>query len=138
MNLLKSSLIFTCLSNLNHCISFIGSNSKLYSNQLCFDTDTMASDALKNFNLNFEEQNLLQLWNLIIELAKNTKNYDSKYKYGIYQITKELNTFKEDEEQNKIYDYPELNGYLDVLKNNLNSYYKNNIEPLLFKYELLK
>lgn len=138
MNLIKSSLIFTCLSNLNHCISFIGSNSKLYLNQLCFDTDTIASNALKNFNLNFEEQNLLQLWNLIIELAKNTKNYDSKYKYGIYQITKELNTYKEDEEQNKIYDYPELNGYLDVLKNNLNSYYKNNIEPLLFKYELLK
>ena len=137
-NLAKYALIYTCLSQINHCISFKASNGKCYLNELCFDSDTLASNQLSNYNLDFEEQNLIQIWNLIIELAKNTKNYNPNYKYGIYQISKELNTFTTDEEDNKIFDYPELNGYLDVLRTNLKAYYDNRITPLLFKYELLK
>ncbi len=136
--LLKCSLIYTCLSTLNHCISFMGSNNKLYLNELCFDNDTLATNELKNRSLTQEEQDLIQLWNLILSLAKETKNYNPLYKYGVYQISNELNTYKLDEDNNKIYDYNELNGYLEVLKNKLKTYYENNISPLLFKYELLK
>lgn len=136
--LLKSSLIYTCLSHMNHCLSFKGSNGKLYINELCFDNDTVASRKLSTLNLSKEEQDIMQLWKLILSLAKDTKNFNSQYKYGIYQISNELNTYKLDEDNNKIYDYNELNGYLEVLKTKLKSYYEKNISPALFKYELLK
>ena len=38
----------------------------------------------------------------------------------------------------KKYDYPELNGYLEVLKNKLKQYYDKNIISLLYEYELIK
>ena len=69
--------------------------------------------------------------------AKKTKNYDSKYKYGTYQIDKELNTFTKDEDI-KIYDYPELNTKLIELKNKLSKYYEETIQQKLFQYQLLK
>lgn len=137
-NLLKSSLIFTCLSTQNHCMSFNGTNGILYQNELCFDDNTYADFLLKDFNLTIEEQNLLQLWKIVLDLAKKTKNYNNKLKYGVYQINLQLNTFTIDENKNKIYDYNELNGCLEVLKSRLKDYYNKNIVPLLFEYELLK
>lgn len=136
--LLKASLIFTCLSSLNHCISLMASNGKTYLNELCFDENTLAVNELKNWDLTREEQDLMQLWTLILSLAKETKNYNPNFKYGIYQISNELNTYQLDENNDKIYDYNDLNGYLEVLKTKLKIYYDNNIAPLLFKYELLK
>ena len=53
-------------------------------------------------------------------------------------IINELNTFMKDSDGNIIYDYPELNGQINSLKIKLRSYYKHNIEPKLFEYELLK
>lgn len=138
LNLLKSSLIYTCLSTMNHTISFTASNGKTYLNELCFDSDTLASEKLSTLNLTKEEQDLMQLWNLILSLSKETKNYNPIYKYGTYQILNELNTYILDDDNNKIYDYNELNGYLEVLKTKLKAYYEKNISQLLFKYELLK
>lgn len=137
--LLRASLIYTCLSHHNHILSLTASNGYTYINNLCFDEETLASDELKNYNLSQEENDLLQIWNLILEISKSTQKYNPHYKYGVYQIQQELNTYVIDEQTDKkIYDYPELNGYLEVLRSKLKQYYDKNIAPLLFEYELLK
>ena len=70
--------------------------------------------------------------------ASQTKNYNKKYSYGLYQIIQELNTFKKDVNGKTVYDYPDLNGDINTLKVKLKEYYKEFIEPKCFKYELLK
>lgn len=70
-----------------------------------------------------------------------TKNYDCKWKYGVYQITKELNTFVEvakGKSKKKVWDDPELNGDLNSLRTKLKVYYKKYILPKMFEYELIK
>lgn len=137
--LLKSSLIYTCLTHLSHMVSFKASNGKIYTNELCFDEGTLACNELANYNLTQEENDLLSVWRLILEQIKTTKNYNANLKYGTYQIQCELNTYVLDEENDKKkYDYPELNGYLEVLKNKLKQYYDKNIISLLYEYELIK
>jgi hypothetical protein len=137
-NFLKSCLIFTCLSPRNRCIAFEGSDKRFYQNELCLDGETFASKTLKNYKLNKNEQELIHLFGEILKEAKNTKNYNSRYKYGTYQIDKELNTFRKDENENKIYDYPELNTKINTLKQRLQDYYESVIQPKLFQYQLLK
>lgn len=138
-DLIKKSLIYTCLSPKNHICSFLGSNNKLYINELCFEEGTVAYLRLKKYSLTKEETELIDLYYKILKNARKTKNYKANYKYGVYQIIKELNTFVKDEVLNKnIYDYPELNGDINLLKTKLKDYYKNNIVGDLFKYELLK
>ena len=138
-DLLKMSLIYTCLSNQNHMCAFLGSNGKLYNNDLCFDNNTLAKRELSKFKLTEEEIELIELNNKILEYAKKTENYNNNYNYGIYQIESQLNTFTIDEEnKKKIPDYPELNGYLNSLKIKLKKYYKEKVESKLFEYELLK
>ena len=149
---LKECLIFTCLTNLNKCISFIGSNGKLYLNELCFDDNTLASKTLNGMALTKVEKSLLADWDVLLEIAKGcSEEYNSKYKYGIYQIFKEINkmVYERDKDGNVVYDpkskkpktkpkYPELNGKFNPLKRKLIEYYNNYIEQKLFKYELLK
>lgn len=38
----------------------------------------------------------------------------------------------------KVYDYPELNGALEMLITNLKAYYKTHITIKMFEYELVK
>lgn len=141
---LKSCLIYTCLSNQNKCLSFDGSDGRYYRNELCFDTtngDTVASDDLTKMTLDADEKALIKLWEDILVEAKRTANYDSRLTYGVYQITKELNTsYKTGTGRSKktVYDYPTLNGYLQTLRTNLKAYYKSHITDKMFQYELLK
>ena len=141
---LKSCLLYTCLSNQNKCLSFDGSDGRYYRNELCFDTtngDTVASLDLAKMDLDADEKALMKLWNDILNEAKRTANYDSRLTYGVYQITKELNTSHKigtGKSQQTVYDYPTLNGYLETLRTNLKAYYKNHITNKMFKYELLK
>lgn len=141
---LKSCLIYTCLSNQNKCLSFDGSDGRYYRNELCFDTtngDTVASADLAKMTLDADEKALMKLWDDILAEAKRTANYDSKLTYGVYQITKELNTSHKTgtgRSQQTVYDYPTLNGYLETLRTNLKSYYKSHITDKMFQYELLK
>lgn len=141
---LKSCLIYTCLSNQNKCLSFDGSDGRYYRNELCFDTtngDTVASIDLAKMTLDEDEENLLSLWNKILSEAKKTQNYNSELTYGVYQITKELNTFQKvgsGKAKKTVYDYPILNGYLETLRINLKEYYKSHITKKMFEYELLK
>ena len=141
---LKSCLIYTCLSNQNKCLSFTGSDGRYYRNELCFDTtngDTVASVDLARMSLDEEEKELLKLWRDILEEAKKTKEYKKELTYGVYQITKELNTSQKigsGKSKKTVYDYPILNGYLEALRINLKKYYKSHITEKMFKYELLK
>lgn len=141
---LKSCLIYTCLSNQNKCLSFTGSDGRYYRNELCFDTtngDTVASVDLARMSLDEEEKELLKLWKDILEEAKKTKEYQKELTYGVYQITKELNTSRKigsGKSKKTVYDYPILNGYLEALRINLKKYYKSHITEKMFKYELLK
>lgn len=91
--------------------------------------------------LDEDEKALVALWNSILCEAKKTANYDSRLTYGVYQITKELNTFKTvgtGKSKKNVYDYPVLNGYLDTLRTMMKAYYKSHITEKMFKYELLK
>ena len=141
---LKSCLIYTCLSNQNKCLSFNGSDGKYYRNELCFDTtngDTVASADLATMALDAESKKLMALWENILAEAKKTANYNPKLTYGVYQITKELNTSHEEgtgTSKKTVYDYPTLNGYLVALRDALKAYYKSHITDKMFKYELLK
>ena len=143
-NFLKSCLIYACLSNQNKCLSFTGSDGRYYRNELCFDTtngDTVASVDLARMSLDEEEKELLKLWKDILEEAKKTKEYKKELTYGVYQITKELNTSQKigsGKSKKTVYDYPILNGYLEALRINLKKYYKSHITEKMFKYELLK
>ena len=141
---LKSCLIYTCLSNQNKCLSFTGSDGRYYRNELCFDTtngDTVASADLATMTLDAESEKLMALWENILAEAKKTANYNPKLTYGVYQITKELNTSHEEGSgttKKTVYDYPTLNGYLVSLRDALKAYYKSHITDKMFKYELLK
>lgn len=73
--------------------------------------------------------------------ARTTDNYNPDFNYGVYQITKELNTYTEvgaGKVKKRVYDYPVLNGHLDTLRVKLKDYYKSHITEKMFEYELLK
>lgn len=138
---LKSCLIYTCLSNQNKCLSFIGSDGRYYKNELCFEEGTLARKDLEKYTLDETEKELLELWEQILDKAKNTANYNSSLTYGVYQIIKELNTFekvKVGKTTKNVYDYPELNGDLETLRVKLKEYYKTHIWGKMFQYELVK
>ena len=141
---LKSCLIYTCLSNQNKCLSFTGSDGRYYRNELCFDTthgDTCASEDYKKMTLDTDEKRLLDLWDNILDEAKKTAKYNPSLTYGVYQITKELNTSHKEgsgRAEKTVYDYPSLNGDLEALRVMLKAYYKSHITEKMFKHELLK
>lgn len=138
---LLKCLLFTCLEMQNHMKTLIGSDGREYRNELCLDTtngQTIASLDLNGLNVNDAEKELLDNWNYILQLAKTTKEYDPSKTYGVYQIFSELNTYYKDDNDETIFNYPELNGALKTLKVNLRNYYNSEIVPILFDYEFLK
>ena len=139
--MLQKILLFTCLETQNHMRTFTGSDGRFYRNQLCLDCsngNTLAKEKLANFIPNEQEQQLLKQWDLVLENAKKTANYDRTMTYGVYQIIDELNTSHKDEKNKTVYDYPELNGHLNTLKQLVKKYYLDEIVPFLFEYEFLK
>lgn len=141
---LKQCLIYTVLSNQNKCLTFVGSDKRFYQNELCLDDTNFTPQAKKDLDqmtLADDEQTLVDLFDKILKEAKQTKNYNSDYTYGVYQITKELNTFHFEgtgTRKKKVYDYPTLNGDLNTLRVQLKQYYLDNIKDNMFKYELVK
>ncbi|MEK6850220.1 MAG: hypothetical protein AABX85_01450, partial [Nanoarchaeota archaeon] len=135
---LKICFIFACLSQRNHCRSFTGSDSRFYRNELCFDKGTLVSSEIINYKLTKEERDLLDSFYDVLEKARHTKNYNKKYTYGTYQIDEELNACFKNDNDEWIYDYPELNTAIISLKTKLARYYEAVIQPKLFEYELLK
>ena len=139
---LLKCLLFSVLEMQNHMRSFNGSDGRYYRNELCFDTtngETLASKDIQNLRLNEKEKVLISQWNIILENAKSTKNYNPHLTYGIYQIFAELDTsYRDEETEETIYDYPELHGNLQTLKKLIRDYYNTEIVPTLFEYEFLK
>ena len=138
-------LLWSSLTNQSHLRTFEGSDKRFYRNELCLDStngDTLSTVTLKNLHLNNQELKIIEQWNNILKLAKLTKNYNSKYTYGTFQIEEELNTYHEifDKKNNKkkVYDYPELNGQLNTLKTLLKDYFISELVDVLFDYDLLK
>ncbi len=156
IDFLKKSLIYTALTNKNKCLSFMGSDSRFYRNELCFDNeDTLAYVKLQNFikdglTLNEQEQTLMKYWNDVLFEAKKTDEYKTEVsknpdvRYGLWQISEELNVPKNTGRFNKkgepifVKKYPALNTEINKLNDALKNYYDNELKPLLFKYELLK
>ena len=169
---LKACLLYTVLSNQNKCLSFLGSDGRMYQNELCLDNSkyertkedakkegkeiTSGSkeetemlellpvayrDLMEYEELDDDEKELVSLWKKILEEARAAEGYDSELNYGVYQITKELNTFKEEKQgkgKKKVYDYPLLNGDLNTLRTKLKEYYVSHIKDKMFKYQLIK
>lgn len=156
---LKSCLIYTCLSNQNKCLTFDGSDGRHYQNELCFDglnktgdaipedAATLALKDLRKYALNpktaldDDEKELMELWFRILREAQQTANYNPDFTYGVYQISKELDTYREEgsgRKKTRAYDYPALHGDLDTLRVKLKEYYKSHIMEKMFKYELIK
>ena len=141
---LQQCLLYTCLSNQNKCLSFTGSDGRYYRNELCFDNtngDTQALSDLKSDQFTKQEADLYNLWTDLMSEAKRTPNYNPKLTYGVYQITKELDTFHFEGSgyrKKKVYDDPLLHGYLTSLRNQLKDYYLAVIKSDMFKYQLIK
>jgi hypothetical protein len=137
-NFLKNCFIYTCLSYYNKCVSQEIRN-KIYLNELCLDKDTIATNKLLEFELTNDEQELISQWNKILDIAKQKVEYNEKYKYGLYQIMKEINLSYRDDNNIIRYYYDDLNTEINTLKKTmLPDFYEKFIEPKLFKYELLK
>ena len=138
---LKACLIFSCLTIKNHCKSFFGSDGRLYENELCFDDKSIAREKIDEYALTDDERNLIDIFDTIMNFAKKTNNYNNKYKYGLYQVDKEINTYHQigdGKNMMKQYDHPELNTKINQLRELLSKYYEKQIQPKLFEYELLK
>lgn len=125
---LLKNLFFVCLNSQNHCRSLIGSDGRIYKNQLCLDKNTLASKKLEIMCFNDLEKEIYDIWIKILEITKKNEKYNKKFNYGVYQIEKEINT-KEN---------VELNTLLKELKIKLKEYYLKEIMPVLIEYEFIK
>lgn len=141
---LKSSLLYTCLSHKNNCLSFKGQDDIFYRNEICLDfpeSETIAFQTLQNYQLDNDEKGLLNLWSLIMSEAKKCEEFEPQHTYGTYEIELKLNkSWTEGVGKNKktIYKYPILNSYIVSLKEDLKEYYNSHLLPKIFEYELLK
>lgn len=135
---LLKCLLFATLEAQNHMRSFTASDGTKYRNELCLDGDTIASRELKRMVPNQREKALLNQWNLLIEAARHTKEYNPKLTYGVYQIAQEIDTKYKNEKGDIIYNNVEVHSHLQTLREMLKDYYVNEIVPVLFEYEFLK
>ena len=86
-----------------------------------------------------KELQLIEQWEKILYDAKQTAEYNPEVNYGLFQIAKELDTSYKNEEDNKIiYNYPSLHGNIQALKPLVRDYYLTEIVPVLFEYQFLK
>ena len=136
-------------------MSFDWSDWRFYRNELCLSQNTLSDEKLKDFTLNNRDNHIISLLSEILEEAKKTKNYNNKFTYWLFQIIQELNTYvyewksytkdeiknlklTKTQKKNQYIEYLNLNTKIDELKKFLKEYYKKEIEPKLFEYELLK
>ncbi len=135
-------LLWSSLTHYAHIRSFVGTDKRLYRNELSLDTtqgETIASEKIEKMILNKAEEKLINQFYKVISYAKDTDNYDDTLTYGLYQIDQELNTKQKDDITGEwVPDYIELNGEINSLKNNVKQYFVDEILDNLFKYEFLK
>lgn len=139
LQFLIDCFLWAGITNDNKCIS----NSNL-TNQYCFGQSTISDSVLKGYDLNDAEENLLNAWNKVLRLAKKTDEYNANYKYGLFQIEKELNISIPSGTYNKKGDeilkpkYDKLDEAIGDLKDIVKVFYSKQIKKKLLKYELIK
>ena len=106
---------------------------------------TIAQQTLDNYGykLSKEENSIFSVWNSILGKIHNTEEYNKEYYYGLYQIDKEINIniqigTKKDGSPIMRKKYGDLNDSVNILKNSLKDYYKDNIAKVLRQYEFVK
>ncbi len=138
-DLLKSSFVFSLLTNWNQCIS-----NENIKNEMCLGQKTRADKLFENLNLSNEDLKLYNQWLKILNIARKTQEFNKEYTYGLYQIENDINIKIDSGSRNKkrepimVHKYPDLNSEISNLKDMLNKYYEDNIHEKLLKYELLK
>lgn len=141
-NFFLKCLLFTCIEMQNHCRTFAGSDGRFYRNELCLDTtngETIASKDIKKLKPNEMEKKILELHSNLLNHVKETKEYNSKMTYGIYQIFAEIDTSFIDEITGKtVYNNIQVHSDLQAMKELCKTYYNSEIVPVLFEYEFLK
>ncbi len=138
---LRKCLLFTCVEMQNHMRSFTGSDGRFYRNELCMDTtngETVASEDLKKLVCGEDEKRIIDQWNVLLDEAKKTAEYDSSLTYGVYQIFAEIDTSYKDAEGETVWNNLEVHSALQTLKALVKEYYNKEIVPTLFEYEFLK
>lgn len=138
---LRKCLLFTCVEMQNHMRTFTGSDGRFYRNELCMDTTngpTVASEDLKNLVCGEDEKRIIDQWNVLLDEAKKTAEYDSSLTYGVYQIFAEIDTSYKDDEGKTVWNNLEVHSALQTLKTLVKEYYNKEIVPTLFEYEFLK
>lgn len=122
-DLIRNCLIYTCLSYENKCRSIIGTDGVLYQNELCLDGESVSAKDLRRMNLNDSDREIISIYETVLSVAKSKSEYNSSFRYGLWQIDTDINISWKDDYGNKVYKYPELNGHISVLKSKLKRYY---------------
>jgi hypothetical protein len=136
---LKSSFIFSLLTNWNQCIS----NDHI-RNEMCLGQNTRADNLFLHLSLSNEDLELYNQWIKILNIAKTKQEFKTTYTYGLYQIENDINIKIDSGSRNKkrepimVHKYSDLNSEISKLKEMLKEYYDNNIQQKLLDYELLK
>lgn len=133
---IKKCFIYAISSDKNHSIS-----KDDLINELCFRQETLSDKKLKIFNLDSEDLEILDSFERILKLIKEKKykEFNSSYRYNLFQIQKEINTSYIDKDTNKkVYQHTELNTLIRNFKKLLFKYYQENILHKLINYELVK
>ena len=162
-NFLKKCLIYTCLTDRNHSISFMGSDGRFYRNELCLGQNTIADKKLQKFNLDQKDKAVIKEWVDVLDVVKETSEYQTLLQQfpdvtlGLHQIEQEIDVYEykgttyNKKEKNELvknlddkdkklvlHKYPNLVKEIEDLKLVLKKYYTEEINDDLFKYELLK
>ncbi len=138
---LRKCLLFTCVEMQNHMRTFTGSDGRFYRNELCMDTTngpTVASGDLESLVCGEDEQRIIDQWDVLLNAAKQTDEYDPSLTYGVYQIFAEIDTSYKDDEGKTVWNNIEVHSALQTLKTLVKEYYNSEIVPTLFEYEFLK
>jgi hypothetical protein len=83
---LQKCFIWSCVTNKNVCIS-----NENIPNQFCLYQDTSADKILQKMILDGKDKDILSSWNKLIMKIKTKMEYKPHYKYGLYQIEKDIN-----------------------------------------------
>ena len=136
------TMFWTSLSHYPHLRSLKGSDGRLYLNELCFDGDSLATKTMQDFiNKGYKatdtEKELLEEFNEILCFVKTTDEYNSEFRYGLYQIDEEINIkiqqgLDANGEPKIAFKYGDLNNDIKSFKEKVKEYYKNNLVSILF------
>lgn len=127
------------ISQMNKCLSKEG-----LRNEFCFCQNTRSDKIIEEYDMNTKDKDLFQKWLNVLNLAKETDEYNCNYTYGLSQIDKEINikigsgTLNKKCEEIMVPKYKDLDEKISILKESLKLYYLSEIKSKLFKYSLLK